>query len=205
MKKLNFNSYCDFSIEAFNRLLKNDFEDSINMAIIAKYNGAKEVIKNLLSVGLDLKSIEIYDEYFNGYCDEYIISVYIEPESDPEVWCKPMRRKNGYLKDDSEFIYVLDNCSSKVLKYLKSEHIYEVSICDDEELCDDDCENCELNECNSDSNTTYVINGKQVDKDVYLKELERFEDRYTELIRKSISDFSEFMEEMNEFRKLFSW
>ena len=58
-----------------------------------------------------------------------------------------MLRENGYLTDDSSVMYVLDNCSSKVIPYCKGKTVYEVSVEDDECSCYcDDCSECACKE-----------------------------------------------------------
>ena len=121
-----------------------------------------------------------------------------------------MIRDNGkYIDDESSIIYVLDNCSSEVLKYLDSERIFEVGIGDD--VCS--CNECECG-CKKDekpatastaSKSTYRVNGEEVDKDTYESALADIEDRYMDNIRDMLLNYCEFMDEMNEWRKLFRW
>ena len=140
MERLEFNDYEEFACEVadtFDDICKNDDFDDI--AIIAHYNDAKHIIREILCLGYDLNSIELKDPEL-GYDDvPYIISV-CEIDSEHEIWCEPMVRDNGkYIYDESSVIYVLDNCSSEVLKHLDSECIFEVGIGEKECSCDE-CE-----------------------------------------------------------------
>ena len=139
MERLEFNDYEEFACEVadtFDDICKNDDFDDI--AIIAHYNEAKHIIREILCLGYDLNSIELKNPEL-GYDDvPYVISV-CGIDSEYEVWCEPMVRDNGeYIDDESSIIYVLDNCSSEVLKHLDSEYIFEVGI--SAECSCDECE-----------------------------------------------------------------
>ena len=206
MERLEFNDYEDFACEVadtFDDICKNDdFED---ISIIAHYDEAKQIIREILCLGYDLNSIELKDPEL-GYDDvPYIISV-CGIDSEHEVWCEPMIRDNGgYINDESSVIYVLDNCSSEVLKHLDSECIFEVGIGDE---CS--CNECEC-ACKKDDKPTatskesYFINGKSVDKSEFDKKYEEFEEMYLDNIRDMLLNYCEFMDEVNDWRKLFRW
>ena len=204
MERLEFNDYEEFACEVadtFDDICKNDGFDDI--AIIAHYNEAKHIIREILCLGYDLNSIELKNPEL-GYDDvPYVISV-CGIDSEYEVWCEPMVRDNGkYIDDESSIIYVLDNCSSEVLKHLDSECIFEVGIGDE---CN--CDECEC-ACKKDDKPTttskesYFINGKSVDKSEFDKEYEEFEEMYLDNIRDMLLNYCTFMDEMNEWRSRF--
>ena len=208
MERLEFNDYEEFACEVadtFDDICKNDDFDDI--AIIAHYDEAKQIIREILCLGYDLNSIELKNPEL-GYDDvPYVISV-CGIDSEYEVWCEPMVRDNGgYIDDESSVIYVLDNCSSEVLKHLDSEHIFEVGIGDE----------CECNECEcackkdekptststSAKSTTYKINGKECSKEEFDKKYEEFEEMYLDNIRDMLLNYCTFMDEMNEWKSRF--
>ena len=207
MERLEFNDYEEFACEVadtFDYIRKNDDFDDI--AIIAHYYEAKHIIREILCLGYDLNSIELKDPEL-GYDDvPYIISV-CGIDSEYEVWCEPMIRDNGkYIYDESSVIYVLDNCSSEVLKHLDSECIFEVGI---EDECS--CDECEC-ACKKDGKPTttskesYFINGKSVDKSEFDKKYEEFEEMYLDNIRDMLLNYCTFMDEMNDWRsRLLRW
>ena len=206
MERLEFNDYEEFACEVadtFDDICKNDDFDDI--AIIAHYNDAKHIIREILCLGYDLNSIELKDPEL-GYDDvPYIISV-CGIDSEYEVWCEPMIRDNGkYIYDESSVIYVLDNCSSEVLKHLDSECIFEVGI-EDECSCDE-CEcACKKDEkLTTTSSTTYRVNGKEVDKDTYEKALNELDEKYLDNVQDMLLNYFDFVSEMNEWRKLLGW
>ena len=201
MERLEFNDYEDFACEVadtFDYIRKNDDFDDI--AIIAHYDDAKYIIREILCLGYNINSIELNNPEL-GYDDvPYIISV-CGIDSEHEVWCEPMIRDNGkYIDDESSIIYVLDNCSSEVLKHLDGECIFEVGIGDE---CS--CDGCEC-ACKEDekpattSKESYFINGKSVDKSEFDKKYEEFEEMYLDNIRDMLLNYCEFMDSVNDWR-----
>ena len=203
MKNLYFDDFEDLACsvaDTYDSLKGEDYED---VAIIAKYEEARQIIKELLYIGYDIHSVNIIDEEYGEYDAEYIISLYGD-----EVWCEPMLRENGYITDDSPVMYILDNCSSKVIPYCKGKNVFEVSIGVDE--CD--CNECECACCKDekpDTTTTkseYFINGKSVDKSEFNKKYEEFEEKYMDNIRDMMLNYCTFMDEVNDWRsRLLRW
>ena len=232
MERLEFNDYEEFACEVadtFDDICKNDDFDDI--AIIAHYDDAKYIIREILCLGYDINTIELKNPEL-GYDDvPYVISV-CGIDSEYEVWCEPMVRDNGkYIDDESSIIYVLDNCSSEVLKHLDSECIFEVGIGD--ECGCGECDDCEegftINgklvskeefdnymlqfkhddkptTTSSTSKSTYKINNKEVSKEEFDKKYEEFEEMYLDNIRDMLLNYCNFMDEMNEWRsRLLRW
>lgn len=235
MERLEFNDYEEFACEVadtFDYIRKNDDFDDI--AIIAHYDEAKHIIREILCLGYDLNSIELKDPEL-GYDDvPYVISV-CGIDSEHEIWCEPMIRDNGkYIDDESSVIYVLDNCSSEVLKHLDSDCIFEVGIGNDEcscDECDECCDDCEEGftvngkpvskeefdkyvsqfkhdekpTTTSSAKSVYKVNGKECSKEEFDKKYEEFEEMYLDNIRDMLLNYCEFMDEMNEWEKLLRW
>lgn len=219
MKNLYYDDFEDFACavaDSYDSLKCEDYED---VAIIAKYEEARKIIKELLCIGYDIHSINIIDEEYGEYDAEYIISLYGD-----EVWCEPMLRENGYITDDSPVMYILDNCSSKVIPYCKGKNVFEVSVGED----DCDCDECECHDegytVNGESvskkefdayvsqfkksdekpvttsKSEYFINGKSVDKSEFDKKYEEFEEMYLDNIRDMLLNYCSFMDEVNDWR-----
>ena len=224
MKNLYFDDFEDFACtvaDTYDSLKGEDYED---VAIIAKYEEARQIIKELACIGYDLHSIDIDDE-FDGYNAEYIITLY-----DNEIFCEPMLRENEYITDDSPVMYILDNCSSKVIPYCKGKTVYEVSVGKDDDECDcDDCDECEkgftingkpvskeefdnyVSQFRHDekptttSSTTYKVNGEEVDKETFDSALAKIEDKYFDNVRDMLLGYCEIMDEMNTWRSRLFW
>ena len=225
MKNLYFDDFEDFSCAVADAYDSLDGEDFENVAIIAKYEEARQIIKELACIGYDLHSIDIDDEV-DGYNAEYIITLY-----DNEIFCEPMLRENGYLTDDSPVMYILDNCSSKVIPYCKGNTVYEVTvgIDEDDECGCDECDDCltingkpvskeefdkyvsqfkhgEKTTTPSSAKSTYKINNKEVSKEEFDKKYEEFEEMYLDNIRDMLLNYCEIMDKMNDWRsRLLRW
>ena len=225
MKNLYFDDFEDLACDITDTYDSLDGEDFEDVAIIAKYEEARQIIKELLYLGYDIHSVEIHDDLWENYDAEYVISLY-----DNSIWCEPMLRENGYIEEYAPVIYVLDNCSSKVIPYCKGKNVYEVTVGDDECGCDE-CDECEeegftingkpatkeefdkyVSQFKHDekptttsSATTYRVNGKEVDKDTFESALSDIEDRYLDNVRDMLLGYCEIMDEMNEWHRLLGW
>ena len=135
MKNLYFNDFEDLACSVSDTYASLKDEGFDDIAIIAKYEEAKYIIKNLLCIGYDVHSIEIHDYLWDNYDAEFVISLY-----DNKVWCEPFLRENGYINEESPVIYILDNCSSKVIPHCKGKIVYEVSVGIDEDNCNNHSE-----------------------------------------------------------------
>ena len=222
MKNLYFDDFEDFSCVIADTYDALDYDEE-DVAIIAKYEEARQIIKELLCLGYDIHSVEIHDELWENYDAEYIISLY-----DNSVWCEPMLRENGYIEDDSPVIYVLDNCSSKVIPHCKGNTVYEVTvgIDEDDECGCDDCEECltingkpatkeefdryvsqfkhdEKPTTTSSTKSVYKVNGKECSKEEFDKKYEEFEEMYLDNIRDMFLRYCEFMDSVNDWRSRF--
>lgn len=214
MEQLQFENYekfvCDID-DTFDNL-KEEYGE---VSVVAKYNEAKEIITELLCIGYDVASVELHREEFENYFDEYIISLNFDG-----VWCEKFKRDSGYLNDESNVIYIMNNCSSTVIPYCKSENLYEVSV---------------GNSIEEDSKEhSYMVDGKSVDKATFNNYVSKFvpdlidkdedtSDRddcfivlnrnidvheASEIIRDMehrMMHMNDMFREMDCFRKLFNW
>ena len=205
MRNLYFDDFEDLACDIADTYDVLDYDEEEDIAIIAKYEEARQIIKELLCLGYDIHSVEIHDDLWENYDAEYVISLY-----DNEVWCEPMLRENGYIEEYAPVIYVLDNCSSKVIPYCKGKNVFEVSvgIDEDDECCCNECEcACKKDEkpttTISSATSTYKINNKEVSKEEFDKKYEEFEKMYLDNIRDMMINYCEFMDSVNDWRSRF--
>lgn len=219
MRNLYFDDFENLACsvaDTYDSLKSEDFED---VAIIAKYEEARKIVKELLCLGYDIHSIDIHDETWENYDAEYVVSLYKN-----EVWCESMLKEDGYVNEEAPIIYVLDNCSSKVVPYCKGKTIYEVAVGDDDfedegytvngkpatkEEFDSYVSQFKKNDekpaTTSTSSTTYKVNGKEVDKETYEKALNELDEKYLDNIQDMLLNYFDFVSEMNQWRKLLGW
>ena len=121
------------------------FNEDNDISIIATYWDATSIIEELIDLGYSLHTVDIHHPDIKGYADEFIISII-----DYQVWCEPLKRGDGYIDVQSTCIYVMDDCSSKVIPHCRSKYVREVSVadinecdCDDEECSECCCEKCD--------------------------------------------------------------
>ena len=198
MKNLYFDDFEDLACDIADKfdMVKDDFGD---IAIIAKYEEAKEIIAELSCIGYSLESIRMSRPEWENYHEEYLISL-----NNDGIWCEPMKLDGKYLTDESTITYILGNCSSAVIPQCRGKIVYEVTVGVDEY---DDC-NCSECACKKDEKPTtaskesYFINGKSVDKSEFDKKYEEFEEKYMDNIRGMMLNYCEFMDEVNEWKRL---
>ena len=120
MQTLFFNDMFELC-EVISNKYKRLTDEFADISIIAKYDEAKEIIKELLCLGHDVANIDIQDEF--DYCDEYIISLNFDG-----VWCEKFKRDNGYFNADADVTYISNECNPACITYVKSKKVYAFEI-----------------------------------------------------------------------------
>lgn len=140
MDILYFNNFDNLTNNIVNEYqeLKDEFD---SVGVIAKYEEARNIIKNLIERGFDIGNVELCDEEYNRYDKEYLISIF-----DEEIYCEPLFVDESYLSSFNEVLYVMDNCSSKVLDSCDYDKAYEVCMNENSRNksydCHDSCNEC---------------------------------------------------------------
>ena len=198
MRNLYFDDFEDLACDIADNfdMVKDDFGD---IAIIAKYEEAKEIIAKLSCIGYSLESIRMSRPECKNYHEEYLISL-----NNDGIWCEEMKSDGKYLTDESTITYILDNCSSKVIPYCKGNIVFEVTVGIDEDDCD--CSECACKKDKKPTTTSkesFFINGKSVDKSEFDKKYEEFEEMYLDNIRDMLLNYCNFMDEVNDWKSRF--
>lgn len=125
MTTLNYNSIEEFCeelnecIEEVNYASKKTF-----VSVVAKYNDAKQIIRELVFYGYEIAFIEINDPTWDNYNDEYEIYVI-----DKNIYCSKMKRNNKYLESFASIVFFMEDVNSKCIKsFTESVFEYEVQI-----------------------------------------------------------------------------
>ena len=139
IKTLHFEDYEDFACvvsDVCDRVKSDDEYNSVD--VVAKYENAKKIIRELIGIGYGIAFIDGFgNPEWNGYDDAFVISLY-----DDEIWCEPVKRKDGYIFVEADVVYIFDDCNSKIIPKIESDEVYEVEIGD----FDYDCENCDCHD-----------------------------------------------------------
>ena len=173
------------------------------IAVYGKIDLIKELFTTMISDGYEfgyadfdaldeMRKDMIYMMFIRGNC---VISV------------EPAYSNNGVVMGhDAKFaLFYMDDCKQDVIDYCVNRDM-EVTLFDF-----DDCGDCSECACKKDekpataSKESYFINGKSVDKSEFDKKYEEFEEKYMDNIRDMLLSYCEFMDEMNEWRKMFRW
>lgn len=201
IKTLHFEDYENFACtvsDAYDRVKSDDKYNSVD--VIAKYEDAKEIIRELIGIGYGIAFIdELADPEWDGYDDAFVVSLL-----EDQIWCEPVKRENGYIFVEADVVYIFDNCNSKIIPKIEADEVYEVEIGNEYDDCNDGCENCPAHD-ETTTSTSYEVNGKAVDKETYEKAIENIEDieeKYLEGVRDMLLRYCEIQDEMNEWRKL---
>lgn len=157
IKTLHFEDYEDFSCavsDVYDRVKSDDEYNSVD--VVAKYEDTKEIIRELIGMGYGIAFInELADPEWDGYDDAFVISLL-----DDEIWCEPVKRKDGYIFVEADVVYVFDDCNSKIIPKIESDEVYEVEVGDYDD-CDGDCENCNCH------NETYLRTSEDEDENTH--------------------------------------
>ena len=146
MNRMEFEEYEDLARHLDDTYeVITEFDEDNDISIIATYWDATSIIEELINLGYSLHTVDLHHPDIKGYADEFIISII-----DYQVWCEPLKRGDIYIDVQSTCIYVMDDCSSKVIPHCRSKYVREVSVadinecdCDDEECSECCCEKCD--------------------------------------------------------------
>lgn len=175
IKTLHFEDYEDFAYDVsdvYERVKSDDEYNSID--VVAKYEDAKEIIHELIEIGYSIAFIDDFgNPKWDDYDDAFVISLY-----DDEIWCEPVKRKDGYIFVEADVVYIFDDCNSKIIPKIESDEVYEVEIGNEYDNCDGNCDHCDCKEIDKDY---YSINGKQVSQAEFEKKIKEIQKTYDSL------------------------
>lgn len=138
MKTYKFESIEEFCEEVNDAIEKMDEHQIV--AVVAKYEDAREIIRELVYYDYVLKEIELSSPESSEYDDEYEIRV-----CDGEIFCERMKRNCQYILSGADVVYFMENVNSRVIKsYPDASAKYEVEIGEDIDEYDDEynCIHC---------------------------------------------------------------
>ena len=120
--------------------------DDRYVSFVAKYDRAKEILKELVFYGYDINFIEIAGAEIDGYVDEFDITILNDVVS-----CEKIKRGDRYYIAEPKFVFFDEEANSKCINSFLSDMKYEFQITDEES--DDesdhmiDCHDCDDYDC----------------------------------------------------------
>lgn len=205
MDRKEYKNILDLAIEMDKYVHNSHSDDEYNIvSAYVPYEIAKELVETLVILGNHLGAIvELEDYEMSNYDKEYVI--YLSPDG---IASEKIYHEDGYYYGGGDISYVHEDCNSKLLNYVDSKYIYEFGFVEDNE---DECE-CSECTCHKDekpvattSKSVYKVNGKEVSEKEYLKELDKFSDKYMGNIQDMLLNHLEFLDEMRSLERLFNW
>ena len=224
MNRLDFD--CPFDLVDTITALLGDIDDDYHViSVYGKYDVIKELLEDLIASGVSIANeIELQDYDVAHYDKEFVLYLTVNGINVEKTWCD-----DTYYHGSADVSFIHEDCNSKLIKYVDSKTIYEFGYDEDEDECDcDECDDSEddgytvngkpatkeefdkyVSQFRHDEKPTttskesYFINGKSVDKSEFDKKYEEFEEMYLDNIRDMMINYRTFLDEVNDWRKLF--
>ena len=143
MKKIDVCCVEEFC-EIYNETVEDIAGSYTYAEIVANYDEARDIIKELVFYGYDIAQVELVDPAFDGYDGEFSIAIIND-----EIYCERAKVDGKYPGSGATIAYFMDDVSHKATSaYDKNTLMYEVHIEDDEDEpeCDGACENCHMDD-----------------------------------------------------------
>ena len=170
-----------------------------NLSIYAPSYVAREIIGRMLE---EIEDVWVHAESENELLYNDANEVVITIASDGMIFVESARGESSQLKDndDCALTYVYDGFGKKDIDVLSASGESILVFGFEEEKIED-----EDTDVATTYTASYTVNGKSVTKEEFDKKYAEFENKYMDNIRDMLLNYCEFMDEMNEWSKLFRW
>lgn len=124
--------FVDRVVLTYEAIKKND--EYASVGIVAKFEKAEKIIRELVFEGYDIALIDKFGDFnYVEYDDAFLITLDSEG-----IWCEPIKNDTKYYYLDTDVVYLLGDCSSKIIPYIRSDVVFEVNIdnIDEEDFCE---------------------------------------------------------------------
>lgn len=208
MKNKDINFEC---IEEFADYIVNEVEndEDLFLTVVGKFEEIKNTIKEMIIIAdVDFENIVLSCPEASDYADEYVLGCWCD-DGVIQIGCKPAKRDGKYLNLYNDEIYLLDNCSSKIIPSCEGSRLYFVEIkdesdydkeCDENCLCD--CRN-EDKELSTTEKSYYSINGESVSKEEFDKKYSEIQSKYEKNMKRMFDDYHSFINDIdNMFNRI---
>lgn len=198
MESLYFDDVNDFV-----ELIDSEYVDLINrdsidsdLVVLGHFNNIRDIASGLCTYGYMIHSVS---GLVDTEKDEFILAILHH-----EIWIEPAKFNNAYKRIGGDVVFVLSDCNSALLKrIMPGSAAYEANI-DHYDDCDGDCENCSSYDLEN-TDESYSINGKSVSKEEYDEKIAELDGIYQNHIKRVMTDWVNFYDDMEQWRKLLDW
>lgn len=137
-KDLYFEYIEDFADCLVKRVESNE---ELFVSVVGKFEEIKGVIKEMITISeVDFENVCLCSPEVDGYEDEYVLDCWCD-DGVIRIGCEPAKRDGKYLNLADNEVYLLENCSSKIIPLCEGSRLYFVNI-DEECYCDEECDEC---------------------------------------------------------------
>lgn len=202
----------------------DEIEDIVDIFIDKVYHTDKTVAlitnKELVEYAMDILlnddciTVKRVDLELDSEDVEYMISI----DDDGYMVVQPIEYYDDKYFNDIEYAFVdMDGCVDQMaIDNLLNRNVEIVLFGIEDDVCG--CDGCECT-CKKDEkltttastssttskSATYKINNKEVSKEEFDRKYEEFEEMYLDNIRDMLLNYCEFMDEVNEWKRLLRW
>ena len=169
----------------------------------------KELVEYAMDILLndDYITVKRVDLELDSEDSEYMISV----DDDGYMIVQPVEYYDDKYFNDIEYAFVdMDGCVDQMtIDNLLDRDVDIILFGYEDDICSCDCSECACKKdekpttTSATSKSIYKINNKEVSKEEFDKEYEKFEEVYLDNIHDMILNYYEFMDKANEWRKWF--
>ena len=203
MNRLDFD--CPFDLaDTITALLGDINDDYPVISVYGMYDVIKDILEDLIASGVSIANeIELQDYDVAYYDKEFVLYLTVNGINVEKIW-----HDDTYYYGSADISFIHEDCNSKLLSYVDSKTIYEFGYDGDECDCDEcecTCKKDEKPATTTSSKSVYKVNGKECSKEEFDKKYEEFEEMYLDNIRDMLLNYCEFMDEVNEWKRLFRW
>lgn len=168
------------------------------VGVIVNKEIAEYILDNLIRLDeTSIKEIDLVD-YMN--IDEYLVSV----DDGGVITVIPIEDFGVLDKTDIFYIDMDGDIEQNIIDYCVNED-KEVILFGQEDNCDGDCENCNCHDVDTTSSATYKVNGKEVSEKEYYDKLANVEAKFQKHMGIVLNDYSDFIDEMKNWKDLLGW
>lgn len=197
MKTLYFGdnySFTEYIEDVYTDIIDDDVDSDV--AVLGHFNNIRMIASELCMYGYTLHSVS---GLVDTEKDEFILAILHH-----EIWIEPAKFNDAYKRIGGDVVFVLSDCNSALLKrIMPGSAVYEANI-DHYDDCDGDCENCSSYDLEN-TDESYSINGKSVSKEEYDEKIAELDEIYQNHIKRVMTDWVNFYDDMEQWRKLLDW